>query len=71
VQFIPNDTVLGQLMNTSLIKQLKEEHSNSNSGKSSATNNTCRSLPSSVENKEPLLLLVTGPNMGGKSTLLR
>ena len=29
------------------------------------------SFDSSFEEKEPFIMLVTGPNMGGKSTLLR
>ena len=37
------------------------------SGKSSTTKGTC----SSSDDKEPNCLLVSGPNMGGKSTLLR
>ena len=74
-QFIPNDTVLGQLTNRRLYEDEESSgwnsagkagrQSNEKSGKSSI------SFVSSLNEKEPQIILVTGPNMGGKSTLLR
>ena len=85
-QFIPNDTILGQLTNKRLYeKETQQEEGPSyvknilndlkrveQSGKSSISYNGGKSSSvSENDGKEPSVLLVSGPNMGGKSTLLR